>query len=135
MADETRGGVIELEVTPYPPETVAAIRKKLVQDLEAALREKGYEEQLRDGSIQINLSQNTGIETALIYAAIQVAQNAATMGAAGVIYGVIIPKLRERYGIKEKAYSPGKLSGADSTSETSHDADTNGTASASGDEG
>lgn len=70
MADETRGGVIELEVTPYPPETVAAIRKKLVQDLEAALREKGYEEQLRDGSIQINLSQNTGIETALIYAAI-----------------------------------------------------------------
>jgi hypothetical protein len=106
---------IGLEVTPFPPDTVNATRKKLVRDIEDALRNAGYGEDLADGNITIRLKQNIGIEILVVYAAIRLTEHVLEKGVMAVINAVVIPGLREHYGIKENPYVPPHSADKDST--------------------
>jgi hypothetical protein len=54
--------VIELEVAPIPPDTVATIREELLPLIEATLRKAGQEKLLEQGELKVEIEPALTVE-------------------------------------------------------------------------
>jgi hypothetical protein len=54
--------VIELEVAPIPPDTVATVREELLPLIEATLREAGQEKLLEQGELKVEIEPALTVE-------------------------------------------------------------------------
>ena len=101
--------VIELEIVPIPPETVASTKEHVIPLVEEALREAGRQELLTDGEIQIQVEQTFPVDAVIVLGLTFLSQIALE-----TYKEVILPRLKQRYMVKSKS-KRGKQTGKKKT--------------------
>lgn len=90
--------VIELELTPIPPDTIASAKEELMSLIEATLREAGLEDLLSEEHIQIQIEKTFPTDAAIIVGLTLLS------GIALETYkGLILPRLKKRFQVKERS--------------------------------
>lgn len=90
--------VIELELTPIPPDTIASAKADLMPLIEATLREAGRSDLLSDGQIHIQVEKTFPTDAAIIVGLTLLSQLAVE-----TYKGLILPKLKQRFEVKQKS--------------------------------
>lgn len=94
--------VIELELIPIPPDTVASIKEELMPLIEATLREAGQAHLFSDEHIQIEVEQTAPIDNQTLFVVLTFLSAAALE-----TYKLILKRIDERWPVKKKS-SPKK---------------------------
>jgi hypothetical protein len=90
--------VVELELIPIPPDTIASAKEELVPLVEAALREVGREDLLSEKQIQIQIEKAFPTDQVIIVGLTLLS------GIALETYKtLILPRLKERFEVKQKS--------------------------------
>lgn len=90
--------VIELELTPIPPDTIASAKAELIPLIEATLHEAGREDLLSENNIQIQVEKTFPTDAAIIVGLTLLS------GIALETYKqLILPKLKERFEVRQKS--------------------------------
>jgi hypothetical protein len=105
MADTASTELFQLIVRPIPPDTVASVREEILADIEAALKEKGQEGLLTSEELHPELEKTFPVAELVILAI-----KAATPIAVWAVNEIIVPKLREKYGVERKKSGDNKNS-------------------------
>jgi len=106
MADTTNQEIIELAIRPIPPDTVASIKEEILSEIEAVLKEKGQEKLLVGEDLKPEVEKTFPIDQIVILVI-----KAATPIAVWAVNEIVIPKLREKYGVDRKKRSDRDESG------------------------
>ena len=90
--------VIELQLIPIPPDTIASAKQELMPLIEAALYEAGREDLLSEKQIQIEIEKTFPTDQAVIIGLTLLS------GIALETYkALILPRLKERFEVKQKS--------------------------------
>jgi hypothetical protein len=95
--------VIELEITPIPPDTISSTREELAPTIEDALRKAGHDNLLKQAQIEIRVEKT--FPTSIVVVAIV---NLFSKMAFEVFKQIILPELKRHYEIKYKSREVGK---------------------------
>jgi hypothetical protein len=90
--------VIEFELIPIPPDTVASVKEELMPLIEATLREAGQSHLLSDEHIQIEFEQTAPIDNQTLFVVLTFLSAAALE-----TYKLILKRIDERYPVKKKS--------------------------------
>ncbi|HEX6291851.1 MAG TPA: hypothetical protein VFZ66_21885 [Herpetosiphonaceae bacterium] len=90
--------VIELELTPIPPDTIASGKAEIQSIIEAALREHGQTQLLADEQIQVGVEKTFPTDAVIIVGLTFVSQLAIETYKA-----VILPALRRRFEVRQRS--------------------------------
>jgi len=89
--------VIELELTPIPPDTIASTKEELMPLIEATLREAGRGDLLSEEHIQIQVEKTFPTDAAIIVGLTLLS------GIASETYKeLILPALKRRFKLRKK---------------------------------
>jgi hypothetical protein len=90
--------VIELELTPIPPDTIASVKEELMPLIAATLREAGREDLLSEEHMQIQIEKTFPTDAAIIVGLTLLS---------GIVLEtykeLILPRLKQRFEVKEKS--------------------------------
>jgi len=89
--------VIEVELTPIPPDTVSSVKEELIPLIEATLREAGKEDLLSPEYIQIEVEKTFPTDAAII-----VILTLLTSMALETYKELILPAWKRRYEVKQR---------------------------------
>jgi hypothetical protein len=95
--------VIDLELVPIPPDTLASGKEEIIHLIETLLHDSGQEQLLSDNKIQIQIEQTFPTDQAIVIVLTflsGVALEAFKM--------VILPGLKRRFEVKQRARRRGK---------------------------
>jgi len=92
--------VIELELTPILPDTIASAKEELIPIIEAALRDAGKEALLSEEHIQIQIEKTFPTDAAIIVGLTFLSQLAVETYKA-----IILPELKRRFELRQKSKS------------------------------
>lgn len=87
--------VVELELTPIPPDTTASAKEELMSLIETTLREAGRANLLSDGHIQIQAEKTFPTDAAIIIVLTLLSELALE-----TYKELILPILKQRYEVK-----------------------------------
>lgn len=90
--------VIELELTPIPPDTIASAKEELTPLIEATLREAGREDLLSEEHIRVQVEKTFPTDAAIV-----VGLTLLTGIALETYKELILPRLKRRFEVKEKS--------------------------------
>ena len=90
--------IIELEVEPIPPDTIASAKSELVSLIEATLRDAGKEDLLLNRQIQVEVEKTFPTDAVIV-----VGLTLLTGIALETYKELILPALRKRFKIKQKS--------------------------------
>jgi hypothetical protein len=90
--------VIELELTPVPPDTLASSKEELMPLIEAALRDAGREDLLSGKDIQIQI-EKTFPTNEVIIVGLTFLSNVALE----TFKALILPRLRRRFEVRQRS--------------------------------
>jgi hypothetical protein len=90
--------VIELELIPIPPDTIAAGKAELMPLVEAALDEAGQADLLSDQHLEIQIEKTFPTDEAIIVGLTFLSQ-----AGIEVFKEFILPRLRQRFQVKQKS--------------------------------
>jgi hypothetical protein len=97
---DQRAIVIELEVTPITPDNVDSVRDELVPFIHTSLQDQGKEHLIEDGELRIQIERPFPYDAAIVVGLTFLS------GVALETYkAIILPKLREKFGITERQSS------------------------------
>jgi hypothetical protein len=95
--------IIELEITPIPPETIDSCKADILPYIEATLREVGRDNLLSKEHMDIQVEKAFPSDAAIVVALTLLS------GIALETYKeIVVPALKKRFGVKEKRKRAGK---------------------------
>jgi hypothetical protein len=104
MAAQTEAyEVLELTVTPIPPDTVATVKAELLPYIEETLREQGLESLLAEGQIQIEIEKGFPTDQVII-----VGVTLLSAMALETYKEIVLPRLKKRFETRQKRRRKGR---------------------------
>ncbi len=90
--------VLQVEITPFAPDTVSSVKSELTPLIEQVLRETQHEDLLKNSQIQVEIEKTFPIDEAIV-----VAISLGGKIAYDVWRDLILPRLKSRYSVREKS--------------------------------
>ncbi|MBM3135517.1 MAG: hypothetical protein FJZ89_09615 [Chloroflexi bacterium] len=103
MTAQTKGEVFELTIAPIPPDTVASVKDELLRYIEETLQEKGLEELLAEGQIQVEIEKPFPTDQVVI-----VGVTLLSAMALETYKEIILPELKKRFKVWQKRHRKGR---------------------------